>query len=1104
MRKFFHQAPRSHIHNLTSANSGMALVVVLAMIVLVTIAAMAFFARATSNRVIEAARANQTLGSQLALTAEDYVLAKLIADLDENATSSSLGGVTLYTPTNGIGTMPPRRLVDSSLSNDTNFASLTQQSGAGSGSHATTDPARNGRAIPPERWNAPRFLFGGSFAVNSVPRWIYAMKDGSTTNAVSSAIVSDVIGRFAYNIYNTSGLLDANLVGNPALTGINLSTIKGTQAGADLTALPGVTASTLADLITFRNPQATDSAAYRNYVTNAASENYRSPVVGSTTNNFFHSRQDLIRYAINQNVTLTNALPYLTTFSAVPELPTAAVDGDNNGVPDPTPVLRPASVSLIRYRDDGTSYSMEIDAGEPLLDHRFALDKLAWLGPSGPNTGQFPALTPAAIQACFGLLWNPSEHRWDYVGPSGISVKDEISSLSDVADDNRDPNFLELLNAGIGKRSLDLAVGRYWGLPGNPDPILWGMDATANALTGANGFTYDGSLQYQVMRIAAAIIDQADADNYPTTLHFNADNFYGLEDLPLISGLFTKVYFRHQGISGTQFGDPPVSLYLIPQLWNPHRAGPVVPGPTDIAIVFENGGNTSWWITMSVPNPSPSNPNRKKTVQSPQVSTSFAGESITVDLSASGDFRAQPSVIVPGPGISGLAGVNPPGLTTSDYDAAVGLPVGVYSNPWPASFLLPGVAPHPAGTTPGGQPNTPKVGLEMSNAKISMRYRNTTGSWRTYAIFGGATGILSPALAQGNGLNLANLYRACAPHVGPHAIRPIDPRTQRFGLAFTTESVAPGKLSPASWPKSTIHSASDRELVAQMGYSYQGLNAFPEPANFQGGNWGNNLPIARLWMNDTATNPKVYYGDSDGVVRPSDGILAGAAANPMYATATGAAGALTASDRTRPIILQRPFRTVAELGYAFRDQPWKTLDFFSDKSADAALLDLFCISENAQGIIPGKINPNAAPSAVLDAILRFEPFDDMDARYPSTSGIITSNLAATLSANLRSAALTNPLLSRTNFPALVSTNHLADATTLSKPSREAGLRAINDLSDFGSWGIFVDIIAQSGKLTAGAAADNFLVEAEERTWLSMTLNRQNGDVVNRKSEHPAE
>ncbi len=47
----------------------------------------------------------------------------------------------------------------------------------------------------------------------------------------------------------------------------------------------------------------------------------------------------------------------------------------------------------------------------------------------------------------------------------------------------------------------------------------------------------------------------------------------------------------------------------------------------------------------------------------------------------------------------------------------------------------------------------------------------------------------------------------------------------------------------------------------------------------------------------------------------------------------------------RPVVLNRAFRAVGELGYAFRDLPFKSLDFWSPDSADAALLDVFCLEE---------------------------------------------------------------------------------------------------------------------------------------------------------------
>src|SRR5205823_9664573 len=65
----------------------------------------------------------------------------------------------------------------------------------------------------------------------------------------------------------------------------------------------------------------------------------------------------------------------------------------------------------------------------------------------------------------------------------------------------------------------------------------------------------------------------------------------------------------------------------------------------------------------------------------------------------------------------------------------------------------------------------------------------------------------------------------------------------------------------------------------------------------------------------------------------------------------------TSSTSYRPIMLNRPLRSVAELGYAFRELPWKTLDFFSDKSADAGLLDIFTINDGVP-VLDGSNPPN--------------------------------------------------------------------------------------------------------------------------------------------------
>ena len=96
-------------------------------------------------------------------------------------------------------------------------------------------------------------------------------------------------------------------------------------------------------------------------------------------------------------------------------------------------------------------------------------------------------------------------------------------------------------------------------------------------------------------------------------------------------------------------------------------------------------------------------------------------------------------------------------------------------------------------------------------------------------------------------------------------------------------------------------------------------------------------------------------------IRPADAIYPGAAT-----TAGASTPYFTSSLSYRPIMLNRPFRNVAELGYAFRDLPWKTLDCFTDKSADAGLLDIFCINDGPPSTTSynGTDLGNVVPTAV--------------------------------------------------------------------------------------------------------------------------------------------
>src|SRR5262249_16074051 len=152
----------------------------------------------------------------------------------------------------------------------------------------------------------------------------------------------------------------------------------------------------------------------------------------------------------------------------------------------------------------------------------------------------------------------------------------------------------------------------------------------------------------------------------------------------------------------------------------------------------------------------------------------------------------------------------------------------------------------------------------------------------------------------------------------------------------------------------------------------------------------------------------------------------------------------TPSTVYHPIMLNRPFRNVAELGYAFRDLPWKTLDFFSDKSADAGLLDIFFVNDGAQattsynrngdlGLTPptmtaGSVNLNTTQAADLQAVVANAITDDLDpnnsAKRVSPTGIGPTD-APTLANQVVTGTSTTPmqnkseLITRANLPTTI-------------------------------------------------------------------------------------
>ncbi len=266
---------------------------------------------------------------------------------------------------------------------------------------------------------------------------------------------------------------------------------------------------------------------------------------------------------------------------------------------------------------------------------------------------------------------------------------------------------------------------------------------------------------------------------------------------------------------------------------------------------------------------------------------------------------------------------------------------------------------------------------------------------------------------------------------------------------------------------------------------------------------------------DTVTTT---YADNDSLLRSADAKYLNHSVNPT--------GSSTPYDTTstiyRPIMLNRPFRNVGELGYAFRDLPWKTLDFFTDKSADAGLLDIFCIHDGPQSttaydgngdlgnvvptMVAGKVNPNSTQAADLQTIFAGAIIDDVNSTTINRTGSGAID-APTLASQVVSAMSTTPmqnkseLISRPGLPETILPTALSDNQAV-KAQREVVARAASSVSQSRVWNLVIDVVAQSGhyKPNATSLTNHFVVEGEQHYWVHVAIDRFTGQVLDKQIE----
>ena len=199
-----------------------------------------------------------------------------------------------------------------------------------------------------------------------------------------------------------------------------------------------------------------------------------------------------------------------------------------------------------------------------------------------------------------------------------------------------------------------------------------------------------------------------------------------------------------------------------------------------------------------------------------------------------------------------------------------------------------------------------------------------------------------------------------------------------------------------------------------------------------------------------------------------------------------------------PIMLKRSFRSVGELGYAYRNSS-TTLDFRTSGSLDAPLLDLF--TYNTASPRSGIINLNTQNAAVLATILKGAITTESSSATVTNTNPFTGN-AISAANSIVNATATQPALGRQDVVRLASSSVVTNSPfTTGEETRETIARSLAEVGQTRNWNLMIDVIAQSGRYppTAATLAD-FVVQGEKRYWLHVAIDRFTGEVIDQQLE----
>jgi hypothetical protein len=877
------------------------------------------------------------------------------------------------------------------------------------------------------------------------------------------------------------------------------------------------------------------------YFTNSFLTTSQAPAFNNRTDQALAARQELIRLRSGVSgggISFSNALQYVGTFSrealaSVPQWSPATPDSMN-------PNFQTLLVTQSFTRNDGTTANV----GDYLVNKRFLLQRLNWLTYKGPSaTRTIPSSAPslgdpnydmwlltrpdgitfglttnfllqgtaANILKYFGLVWDATNERWNYTGPSGGSLRSSISTLGTLTG-GREPDFFELLQAGILNSSIGDAA--------TFDPAL----PTA----------HQQSKMLHILTIGANLIAQSRADSYPVRIACAVNvggtpttmEAVGAPRLPYLNSLAVSPV----GTIGSLGVLGGVNWFLVPNLWDPFRDtwdlvethasndnNPnhqdniwLTPGYLRPPVRITVKGGVGFGATTSTQSGSvdPASVTAFPAASLLNINTSLTLATGATTGNAFGRDGLREALRLGALDIStAVIAFNPPTQSSSSYAwNDIVRPTGdatTYRTDHFVAFRLslPGlnIPPLYIGQTP--------VLILKPGFQITMDYQSPLGNWYSYSFLQGnnepstwisGSNVANPSLNLAAGRSRYGI--SASPLPTPSAPTIVNP--------------TPIPLVATPWDSTTLREAPTFAKADPRSIRYNSMIGVvnlanpPMPFNSAG-------VIGSIWPSPYATpgpmTPSAFptptpSGSPNPALYSQLGDNFGDHGNP-YSEAFGSA---ELSNPYRPVMMNRPFRSVGEMGYAFRDQPFRTLSLSSVNSPDAGLLDLFTTNNysDPSGKRGGVINLNSRQGPVLGSVLtntiRREDTAQVKipgpAQSPSPSPL-ASPAANSVATSLVLSTSTTPLVNRAGLATLIA-NETGLGPTVPKTQRESIARAFGETAQTRSWNLMIDVIAQTGRYPPNATSltNGFIVSGEQRYWIHVAIDRFTGQVIDKQIE----